>query len=118
MSKDKEFGSKLLVDHLADILAGLLQICNAPLKKPVTESELHLWNRLQEERKRFQEILNQLLTVAYPPLLVQSLLLLQGPKASHAKIIRVNISSYFKFDDHDHDSYLLFRMPRLQHHFG
>ena len=109
----------------------LPQICHAPLKKPTTDAEQVLWNRLQLERQQSAVLLENLLqqvsfkkslslistarsrfgataslrstrscyrvfsemfslrVQVQPPLLVRSLLLLQGPPASHAKIIRV-----------------------------
>ena len=83
------FGPKLASKHLSDILAGLLQICHAPISKPTSDSEVLLWQRLHEERQQFFILLDAILDRTYPPLLVQSLLLLQGPSPSHAKIIRV-----------------------------
>lgn len=71
------------------MLAALLQLCHAPISKPTSDSEVRLWQRLQQERQELFPLLNSLLDRAYPPVLVQSLLLLQGPSASHAKIIRV-----------------------------
>jgi len=84
-----ELSARLLLAHLSDMLAALLQICHAPLKKPTTDAEQVLWNRLQLERQQSAVLLENLLQQVQPPLLVRSLLLLQGPPASHAKIIRV-----------------------------
>jgi len=85
------FGPQLVVKHLTDILAAFFQICYAPLQKPTMDSEIQLWTRIQNERKEFILMLNVVISKAYPPLLVQSLLLLQGPSPSHAKIIRVRL---------------------------
>ena len=91
IEKNKRFGAQLVVKHLTDILAVFLQVCHAPLRKPTTDSENELWMRLQKERKEFIPDFYSVLARAYPPLLVQSLLLLQGPSRSHAKIIRVRL---------------------------
>jgi len=86
----KVSGPNLAVKHLEDILAALLQLCHASISKPTTNSEVLLWQRMQQERQQeFFPLLNSLLERTYPPLLVQSLLLLQGPSASQAKVIRV-----------------------------
>ena len=89
IEQSRRFGPQLIVKHLTDILAVFLQICHAPLRKPTTDLEIQLWTRLQNERKQFIPLFNDIISRAHPPLLVQSLLLLQGPSPSHAKIIRV-----------------------------
>ena len=92
IEKSKSFGAKFATKHLADLLTALLQICHAPISKPTSDSQVLLWQRLHEERQEFILLLNSVLERTYPPLLVQSLLLLQGPSASHAKIIRVQFA--------------------------
>ena len=95
LESSKEFGPNLAVKHLDDIMAALLQLCHASLSKPTTDSETLLWQRMQQERQQeFFPLLNSLLERTYPPLLVQSLLLLQGPSASQAKVIRVKNVSF------------------------
>lgn len=89
IEKGTSFGPKLAAKHLSDMLAALLQICHAPISKPTSDSQVLLWQRLHEERQEFIVLLDSILKRTYPPLLVQSLLLLQGPSPSHAKIIRV-----------------------------
>jgi len=90
VERSKLLGPKLMVSHLPDLLASLLQLCHAPISKPNTDSELLLCQRLLKERQDlFFPLLDSLIKRSYPPLLVRSLLLLQGPSSSHAKIIRV-----------------------------
>lgn len=88
IEKSQSFGPKFATKHLADLLTALLQICHAPISKPTSNSQVLLWQRLHEERQEFVPLLNSVIERTYPPLLVQNLLLLQGPSASHAKIIR------------------------------
>ncbi|XP_057368356.1 transport and Golgi organization protein 6 homolog [Daphnia carinata] len=88
IEKSQSFGPKFATKHLADLLTALLQICHAPISKPTSDSQVLLWQRLHEERQEFVPLLNSVIERTYPPLLVQNLLLLQGPSASHAKIIR------------------------------
>ena len=88
------FGPQLIVKHLTDILAAFLQVCYAPLRKPKDDSEAILLKKLLDDRKYFIPIFKTFLERVYPPLLIQSLLLLQGPSPSHAKIIRVSFCSY------------------------
>jgi hypothetical protein len=91
LERGKVSGPNLAVKHLEDILAALLQLCHASISKPTTNAEVLLWQRMQQERQQdFFPLLNSLLERTYPPLLVQSLLLLQGPSASQAKVIRVS----------------------------
>ena len=96
IEKSKSFGPKFATKHLPDLLAALLQICHAPISKPTSDSQVLLWQRLHEERQEFVIFLESILNRTYAPLLVQSLLLLQGPSPSHAKIIRVIFLGFFK----------------------
>lgn len=89
IEKNSSFGPKLATKHLSDMLAALFQICYAPISKPTSDFQVLLWQRLHEERQEFILLLDSILERTYPPLLVRSLLLLQGPSPSHAKIIRV-----------------------------
>lgn len=92
IEKSQSFGPKFAAKHLADLLTALLQICHAPISKPTSDSQVLFWQRLHEERQEFVPLLNSIIERTYAPLLVQNLLLLQGPSASHAKIIRVIVS--------------------------
>ena len=75
------------------------------MKKPVPETEeMTLWTRLQEERQQFLLLLEQLENSVFQPLLVKGLLFLQGPPASHAKIIRVNFISKFEPNKIENDT--------------
>lgn len=87
-------GPKLATKHLTDLLAGLLQLCHAPISKPTSDDQVLLWQRLHEERLEFLPMLDTLIERTYPPLLVRSLQLLQGPPPSHAKVIRVSFSKF------------------------
>lgn len=97
----------VVINHLGDILAGLLQLTSAPLKKPVgaggdainqeAKSSISdfvmtqkLWEELQKDRQRFTHLLNSLVEDSYQPLVMKELLLLQ----SVSRPSRVDVSIF------------------------
>lgn len=83
--------SLIIPQHLGDILSGLCQLSFAPLKKPVeTNSDrknsddfvmtTELWNRLQSDRKIFQQHLDRLVSRIYQPMVIRELMIIQGNK--------------------------------------
>ena len=79
----------VLTKHLGDILAILIQLSSAPLKKPspepeetVAEGKFHMtqdkYNEFVKEQHDFKEKLLRIVTKIFPPLTVKYLLLLQS----------------------------------------
>ena len=82
----------LLTKHLGDILAILIQLSSAPLKKPSAEPEeegkFHMsqdkYDKLIQEQRDFKDKLLGILNKIFPPLSVKYLLLLQSCGATQA----------------------------------
>ena len=94
LNKDKNLNQIILTKNLGDILASLIQLSSAPLKKP-SENEVkkdenefvmtsEKYKELLEEQEIFKQELSRIVDNVYAPLLVKYLLVLQSCGATQA----------------------------------
>lgn len=91
------FHDLIVTKHLEDVLAALLQLSFAPLKKPVDckdeesvdfssvddnfeikDMTFTMWKKLEEKRRNYSTLLTRLLQKIYKPLLIRKLSLLNS----------------------------------------
>lgn len=91
------FHDLIVAKYLEDVLAALLQLSFAPLKKPVDHNDeesidfssvddnfeiknmtFSVWKRLEENRRKYSTFLTCLLQKIYKPLLIRKLSLLNS----------------------------------------
>ena len=73
----KELATIVLTQHLGDLLAGLIQLSFAPLKKPQDEEETEAtirYNKLVEDQAGFRAHLDNLSNKIYQPMVIKYLL--------------------------------------------
>ncbi len=90
--EDKQLSGMFLTKHLGDLLAALIQLGYAPLKKPDSDNPpkpgsafvmtQEKYDRLMAEQKAFREQLNDLMERVYQPLVVKYLLIVQSSGSS------------------------------------
>ncbi len=92
----------MLSKHLGDLLAALIQLACAPLKKPSAErraSEFMMttekYERLSSEQALFRQLLAKLMDRVYQPLLVKCLLILQSSGTSEKNIANCTKSPHW-----------------------
>lgn len=97
LTKDKTLSQIILTKNLGDVLASLIQLSSAPLKKPKEDAVENSDNQdaefvmtpekyqeLIKQQESFKEDLMRVFDKVYPPLIVKYLLVLQSCGASQA----------------------------------
>ena len=79
---NKELATIVLTQHLGDLLAGLIQLSFAPLKKPDEPNEAH--DKLVEDQAWFRTRLDSLAGKIYQPMVMKYLLVLQSSGAKES----------------------------------
>ncbi|XP_022820387.1 transport and Golgi organization protein 6 [Spodoptera litura] len=87
--------------HLSDYLAALIQLSFAPFKKPGTYSNFtmtqEMYDKLSEDRKKYLNVYNHLVSNCFQPVLMKELLVLQSgsdpsPPAFAKRVIAKELS--------------------------
>lgn len=72
----------IIIFHMSDYLAGLIQLSFAPLKKPGSYKNFtmtqEMYDQLNKDRQKYVEIYEQLITNCFQPILMKELLVLQS----------------------------------------